>query len=168
MDSSNNLPSTLSSGAGDSSPSELITQTRTSTKRDHRFWFIILSLCLSLLLSALEFTAVATALPTIVADLHGNDFVWVGVAYALASSAILPLTGGLAQLFGRGPAVLPSIAFFAIGSALCGAAQNMPMMLVGRTIQGIGSGAILSYSAIILADLVTLEERGSFQGLYGL
>ena len=137
-------------------------------KRGLRFWIILFALCLTLFLSALELTAVSTALPTIVAELNGNDFVWVGAAYALASSAILPMTGGLAQLFGRKPAVLGSIAFFAVGSALCGAAHNMNMMIAGRTVQGVGGGGILSFSAIVLADLVSLEERGMYAGLFGL
>ena len=141
---------------------------QTSHQRDYRFGFILLSLCLSLFLSALEFTAVATALPTIIAALHGNTFVWVGSAYGLASTAIIPLTGGMAQLFGRGPAVIPSIGMFALGSAICGAAHDLPMLIAGRTVQGLGSGGIFSYSIIILGDLVPLEERGIYSGLFGL
>ena len=44
-------------------------------------------------------TAVSTALPTIVHDLNGNDFVWVGSAYALASTALIPATGGMAEVY---------------------------------------------------------------------
>ena len=141
---------------------------QTSKKHDHRVRIIIFSLCLCLFLSALEFTAVSTALPTIIADLHGNAFVWVGSAYGVASTAIIPLTGGMAQLFGRGPAVIPCIGMFALGSAICGAAHNLPMMIAGRTVQGLGGGAILSYSSIILGDLVPLEERGIYVSIYGL
>ncbi|KAF8520682.1 MFS general substrate transporter [Gautieria morchelliformis] len=139
-------------------------------RADHglRFWVILASLCLTLFLSALELTAVSTALPTIVAELNGSDFVWVGAAYALASSAILPMTGGLAQLFGRRPAVLGSIAFFTVGSALCGAAYNMTILVAGRTVQGVGGGGILSLSMIVLADLVSLEDRGVYAGLFAL
>ncbi|KIJ48812.1 hypothetical protein M422DRAFT_225924 [Sphaerobolus stellatus SS14] len=137
-------------------------------KKGWRFAVIMLALCLTVFLSALELTAVATALPTIVADLKGDDFVWVGSGYAMASSAILPMTGGIAQIFGRKPAVLASIFLFAVGSAICGAAQSMTMLIGGRVIQGIGGGAILSFSAIVLADLVTLEERGLYAGLFGL
>ncbi|KAF8520691.1 MFS general substrate transporter [Gautieria morchelliformis] len=138
------------------------------TEHGLRFWIILASLCLTLFLSALELTAVSTALPTIASELHGSDFVWVGAAYALASSAILPMTGGLAQLFGRRPAVLGSIVFFTIGSALCGAAHSMNVLIAGRTVQGVGGGGILSFSAIVLADLVSLEERGMYAGLFGL
>ena len=43
-------------------------------------------------------TAVSSALPTIVHDLQGNDFIWVASAYALASTALLPTTGGMAEV----------------------------------------------------------------------
>ncbi|GJJ10987.1 hypothetical protein Clacol_005216 [Clathrus columnatus] len=137
-------------------------------KRGSRFWLIMAALCLSLFLAALEFTAVATALPIISADLRGGSFIWVGTAYALASSAILPMTGGAAQIFGRRPTMVASIFLFAFGSALCGAAQSMTMLIIGRTVQGMGGGGILSFSAIILADLVPLRERGIFAALFGL
>lgn len=84
-------------------------------------------------LSAMDLTAVSTVLPTITEDLNGgDDFVWVGSAYALASTAILPLIGGLADIFGRKPVMLVCIVFFALGSALAGAAQNMNMMIGAR------------------------------------
>jgi MFS family permease len=137
--------------------------------KDLRFWLMLLALCLALFLSALELTAVATALPTITADLHGKDFVWVGSAYALASSAILPMTGGLAQIFGRRSSVIGSILLFAIGSAICGAAQNMGMLIAGRTVQGLGGGGIMSLTTIVISDIVSLEERGLYAGgCYGL
>ena len=88
----------------------------------------------SIFLSALDLTAVATVLPTITRDLHGDDdFVWVGSAYALSSTAILPLSGSLADIFGRRPIMLISIVFFAVGSAISGAAQNMNMLIAGRS-----------------------------------
>lgn len=58
------------------------------------------------------------------------------------------------------------ISFF-IGSAMCGAAQSINVMITGRSFQGIGSGIILCVSEIILSDLVSLSERGAFQGAFG-
>ena len=85
-------------------------------------------------LSALDLTAVATALPTITSDLGGgDDFSWVGSAYALSSTAILPLSGALADALGRKPVMMGSILFFALGSALAGASQNMNMLIAARS-----------------------------------
>ncbi|KAJ7758938.1 iron permease, partial [Mycena maculata] len=133
------------------------------------FWLTFTAVIVSIFLSALDLTGVATALPTITADLEGgNLFVWVGSAYALSSTAILPLSGRLADIFGRRPLMLASIFFFALGSALAGAAQNMHMMIAARTIQGIGGGGIINLCEIIVSDLVPLSERGIYQGILGL
>ncbi|KAJ7723104.1 iron permease [Mycena maculata] len=133
------------------------------------FWLTFSAVIVTIFLSALDLTAVATALPTITERLNGgNLFVWVGSAYALSSTAILPLSGRLADIFGRRPIMLSSIFFFALGSALAGAAQNMHMMIAARTIQGIGGGGIINLCEIIVSDLVPLSERGIYQGILGL
>ncbi|KZT02796.1 MFS general substrate transporter [Laetiporus sulphureus 93-53] len=137
-------------------------------KKTPAFWLIFFALCASLFLSALELTAVSTVLPTIAHDLHATEFIWVGSAYALSSTAFLPMSGNLAQIFGRRPALLVCLAIFALGSGICGGARNMNMLIAGRTVQGLGGGGIQSLSAIILADLVTLQERGLYAGLFGL
>ncbi|KAA1472296.1 MFS multidrug transporter [Dentipellis sp. KUC8613] len=133
------------------------------------FWLTFLAVVVSIFLSALDLTAVATALPTITKRLGGgSDFVWVGSAYSLASTAVLPLSGRLADVFGRKPVMLCSIALFAVGSAIAGAAQNMNMMIAARTVQGVGGGGIINMTEIIVSDLVPLAERGVYQGVIGL
>lgn len=77
-------------------------------------------------------TAVSTALPTIVGHLNGSDFVWAGSAYTIASTAVIPLVGNLVSGFGRKPVLLTFILVFAVGSAVCGGAQNMNMLIAGR------------------------------------
>ena len=77
-------------------------------------------------------TAISTALPTIVEELNGVDFIWAGSAYTIASTAVLPLIGNLVSAFGRKPALIAFIVVFAIGSAISGAAQNMNMLIAGR------------------------------------
>jgi len=115
-----------------SSPSTSTTEVSKAGK-GAAFWLTFFAVLLSTLLSALDLTAVGTALPTITEDLHGgSEYVWVGSAYALSSTAILPLSGRLADIFGRRPVMLLSITLFAIGSALAGAAQNMNMMIAAR------------------------------------
>lgn len=102
-------------------------------RKGPNFWLTFVAVVVSMILSALDLTAVSTALPTITDDLKGGDsFSWVGSAYALSSTAILPLSGRLADIFGRRPVMLVSIVFFALGSALAGAAQNMHMLIAAR------------------------------------
>ncbi|KAI0739191.1 Mfs1.1 [Daedaleopsis nitida] len=138
------------------------------TQRGWRFWLIFVALSLALFLTALDLASVSTALPSIIHDLDGSDsFVWVSSAYTLACTAILPLSGRLADIFGRQAVVLVSILIFAIGSAVTGSATSMNIIIIGRTIQGIGSGSIQVLNAIIVADLVPLKERGIFNSLTG-
>lgn len=116
-------------------------------------------------------TAVSTALPTIVAsipDFPANQFVWIGSAYALASAAFMPVSGSLVQIFGRRPIMIFCLVVFGAGSAMCGAAKTASLLIAGRTIQGMGGGGLISLANIVLADLVPLRERGSFNGLIGL
>ncbi|KAG8946147.1 hypothetical protein FRC04_012002 [Tulasnella sp. 424] len=132
-----------------------------------QFWLILIALMVASFLSAIDLTSVSTALPTIVEDLDGTEFAWVGSAFALGSTAILPLIGGLAQIFGRRPIVIGSILFFALGSGLCGGANGMSMLIAGRAIQGIGGGGILATAEIVVADLVPLRQRGAYMGAFG-
>ena len=98
------------------------------------FWLSYVAVVVSIFLSAMDLTAVSTALPTITKDLNGNEnFVWVGAAYALASAAILPFTGRLADILGRRPVMLSCIAFLALGSALSGSAKSMNWLIAARS-----------------------------------
>ncbi|KAF9072607.1 iron permease [Rhodocollybia butyracea] len=146
----------------------LVPTTQTKARKGPAFWLSFLALSVSVFLSALDLSAVATALPTIIADLKGgDDFSWVGSAYALSSTSFLPLSGRAADIFGRKPVMLLSVLLFATGSAISGAAQNMSMLIAARTIQGAGGGGILSMTSIITSDLVPLAERGLYQGIIG-
>ncbi|KAH9951826.1 MFS general substrate transporter [Amylocystis lapponica] len=140
-----------------------------NTRKGSHFWLSFIALIVSTFVSALDLTAISTALPTITDELHGGDnFSWVGSAFSLSSTAILPLSGRLADIFGRKPIIALSIAIFAVGSAIAGASQSMGMLIAARAIQGVGGGAILNLTEIIISDLVPLAERGMFQGLLGL
>ncbi|EIM85230.1 iron permease [Stereum hirsutum FP-91666 SS1] len=135
------------------------------TKRGVDFWLVFVANLTVDLLSALDLTAVSTALPTIVHQLNGIDFIWVGSAYTIASTAVLPLIGGLVSVFGRKPVLLIFIALFALGSAICGSSWSMNMLISGRAIQGFGGGGCIAITEIIYADIVPLPERGKFQGI---
>ncbi|KAI0656505.1 iron permease [Cubamyces menziesii] len=135
-----------------------------TSKRGVGFWMVFVSCVMVDMLSVLDLTAVSTALPTIVNDLHGRDFIWAGSAYTIAATAVTPLIGNLVSAFGRKPILVAFILTFTVGSAISGAAQTMDMLIAGRTIQGLGSGACMATTMIIYADLVPLPERGKFQG----
>ncbi|MEP9377972.1 MDR family MFS transporter [Aquabacter sp. CN5-332] len=128
---------------------------------------IIFGLMLAMFLAALDQTIVATALPTIGADL--GDFVnlsWVVTAYLLASTTVTPLYGKLSDIHGRGVVLLVAIALFSIGSLACAMSQSMLMLIVSRGLQGLGGGGLISLAQTVIADVVSPRERGRYQGYF--
>src|SRR5215831_13514793 len=109
---------------------------------------------LALLLSALDQTIVATAMPRIIADLGGlNYYSWVFTAYLLTSTAAMPVFGKLSDLYGRRPFMLLGAFVFIVASAFCGLAPTMPFLVVMRGDQGIGGGAMMVHAFSIVGDL---------------
>ncbi|KAJ3018158.1 hypothetical protein HKX48_003070 [Thoreauomyces humboldtii] len=132
------------------------------------FFLVFVSLCLSLFLAALDQTIVSTAVPKISAQFQAFDqSAWIGIGYLLTATALSPTWGKLADIFGRKASFIAAIVIFEIGSAVCGAAQNMPMLVIGRAIAGAGGGGLFSLILIIISDLVTFEDRGKYQGILG-
>lgn len=118
-------------------------------------------------LAAIDGTIVATALPTIVADLHGLEaYAWVFSGFLLAEIATIPLWGRLADMFGRKKIFLAGMTIFLVGSALCGMSQTMTELVIFRAIQGIGAGCILPVAQTISADLYTMEQRARVSAVY--
>ncbi|MEU3251718.1 MFS transporter [Streptomyces sp. NPDC006997] len=142
-----------------------------STDEEHVPGNVLVSigaLLLGMLLAALDQTIVATALPTIVSELGGLDHLsWVVTAYLLASTAATPLWGKLGDQYGRRRLFMTAIVVFLVGSALCGAAQNMPQLIAFRALQGLGGGGLIVLSMAIVGDLVPPRDRGRYQGLFG-
>jgi len=121
-----------------------------------------------MLLSALDQTIVATAIPKIAGELHGFEHIsWLFTAYMLASTIVVPIYGKLSDIYGRKYFYIVGIIIFLIGSALCGVAQDMNQLIFFRAIQGIGGGAIMVNSIAIIGDIFPPAERGKWQGVIG-
>jgi len=119
-------------------------------------------------MAALEMTVVSTAMPTVVGDLGGiQHYSWVFTAYLLSSTVTVPLYGKLADLYGRKPIMLLGIALFLVGSAASGLSQSMNQLIVFRTLQGLGAGAMQPTALTIVGDIFQLKERAKMQGVFG-
>jgi EmrB/QacA subfamily drug resistance transporter len=129
---------------------------------------VVLGLMLAMFLAALNQTIVATALPTIGREFRDfENLPWVVTAYLLTSTAVAPLYGKLSDIYGRRTMMLASIGIFIAGSAACGAARDMILLILGRGLQGVGGGGILPLAQAILADAVAPRERGRYQAYMG-
>jgi EmrB/QacA subfamily drug resistance transporter len=126
---------------------------------------ILASLMLATSLVALDSTIVATAVPSIVADLGGfSQFPWLFSVYLLAQAVSVPIYGKLADIVGRKPIMLVGIGLFLLGSIFCAVAWNMTALIVFRALQGLGAGAVQPMSITIAGDIYTLAERAKAQG----
>ncbi|KAF7318123.1 Membrane transporter [Mycena chlorophos] len=135
---------------------------------DNNIPLVFIALMMTAFLAALDQTIVATALPTIVAQLGGGkSYSWVGSAYLIAAAAFSPAYGKLSDLFSRKKVLYPCIIIFLVGSALCGAAQSMTWLIVARAVQGIGGGGIQQMVQILIGDIVSLEDRGRYGSFIG-
>jgi len=150
----------------DTSPSPLHAPAQAATGSPR---LVIASIGVLLLLAAMDQTIVATALPTIVADLGGlNHLSWVVTAYVLASTVVAPLYGKLGDLYGRRTMVYVSVGLFLVGSTLCGLAGSMPMLIAARAIQGLGGGGLFVLALAVVGDVIPPQERGKIQGLFAI
>src|SRR5215467_4660696 len=117
--------------------------THTPAETSPRRTLVLAAAMMAIFMAAVESTIVATAMPSIVADLGGFSlFSWVFTAYLLAQAVTIPIYGRLADLYGRKRVFFGGASVFLVASALCGFAGTMPVLIGLRAFQGIGAGAI--------------------------
>ncbi len=128
---------------------------------------LVLAACLmGTFMAAVESTIVATAMPTIVGDLHGfSVFSWVFTVYLLAQAVSIPVYGRLADLYGRKRMFFAGAGLFLVGSTLCGFSTTMVQLIVFRLLQGFGAGGVQPVAMTILGDIYTPAERARVQGI---
>ena len=129
--------------------------------------FTVAGLVLALLLAALDQTIVGTAMPRIIADLHGFDhYAWVTTAYLLTSTAVVPIAGKLSDLYGRKFFLVGGAAFFVLTSALCGLARDMTQLIIFRGLQGLGGGVLTAMVFTVISAIFPPAQRGRVQGVF--
>ncbi|CAO3566863.1 unnamed protein product [Mortierella alpina] len=130
---------------------------------------VFLGISVTVFLSALDQTIVTTTLPAISKEFRDFvDIAWIGTAYLISTSAVQPLYGIRSNMFGRKRTMLFACTVFLIGSALCGSAQSMSMLIIARSVQGLGGSGIVALAYIITADIVPLRQRGTYQGVMAM
>lgn len=113
---------------------------------------------MSLFVAALDATIVATAAPTIAADLaSAAGYTWIGAAYLLASAVAGPIWAKLSDIWGRKLIVLVALALFFASSAVCATARTMEALIVGRAFQGVSGGGLILLVHVCISDLFSLR-----------
>ncbi|KAJ6500950.1 major facilitator superfamily domain-containing protein [Mycena sanguinolenta] len=129
---------------------------------------IFLGLALCVVVSTLDSVIVATALPTISSAFRaGSTISWVPSAYLLTSTAFQPLYGRFSDIFGRKSALCLAMSLFMVGNLIAGFSKTIVQLIVFRGFAGAGGGGLVSMMQIVVSDIVSLRERGKYQGIIG-
>ncbi|KAL9942429.1 hypothetical protein D7B24_008037 [Verticillium nonalfalfae] len=128
------------------------------------FFLAFAALSILMLAVALDATSLGVALPIMSTELGGTALqaFWSGTSYLLASTVLQPSFASMSAIVGRKYVVYVSCLLFTVGSIVCAVAQNFTVLLIGRSIQGIGGGGIIALSEVIVTDLVPLAVRGQW------
>ncbi|MCR6489346.1 MFS transporter [Amycolatopsis sp. OK19-0408] len=125
---------------------------------EHRL--VTIALLLVVTLVAFESMGVATAMPTLVADLDGLSlYSWPFTIFLISSVVATVLSGRIGDRRGPAPALLAGPVLFAVGLVVAGTASGMPMFLLGRALQGFGAGLLLVSVSLLIAVTFTDHER---------
>ncbi|KII90650.1 hypothetical protein PLICRDRAFT_107434 [Plicaturopsis crispa FD-325 SS-3] len=126
--------------------------------------FVGLALCV--IVTTLDSVIVATALPTISSAFNaGAVSLWVPSAYMVTSTAFQPLYGRFSDIFGRKAALCLAMTLYMIGSLAAGFSRSIIQVIVFRGVAGAGGGGIVNLSQIVASDVVSLRDRGKYQGI---
>jgi hypothetical protein len=129
-----------------------------------RFYLAFLSLTTITLMVALDATSLSVALPIMAKALGGSSIqaFWSGTSFLLTSTVFQPVLGSFSEIFGRKPMLFVSLALFGAGAIIAALAHDFDMILVGRSIQGVGGGGVITLTEIVVTDLVPLRIRGQW------
>ncbi|KAJ7082899.1 MFS drug transporter [Mycena belliarum] len=116
----------------------------------------------------LDETMISVALPTISSDLGaGSQISWVAAAFFVTSTACQVLYGRLSDIWSRKTVLFALMFIFFIGNIASGFSRTFVQLLVFRAISGVGGGGLSTVAQIIVSDIVSLRERGKYQGILG-
>jgi MFS family permease len=122
----------------------------------------------SLFLVTIDQNGISVTLPTIAHDLKAEDTIsWAGTSSLIANTCFQMLYGRLSDVFGRKVVFVSAVLLLCVADLLCSLSTNAVMFYVFRGVAGIGGGGVQNLSNIIISDIVTLEQRGSIQGVVG-
>ena len=131
-------------------------------------WAMLGVLVVSLLVVVLDNTVLNIALPTIQHDLEASqsELVWAVDSYILSFAALLFTWGVLGDRYGRRRVLVIGLVLFATASAVCAFSVNAQMLIVFRTIMGVGGAAVLPITLAIITVVFPPHERGRAIGMW--
>ncbi|MFW9078820.1 MFS transporter [Pseudomonas sp. P2757] len=139
-----------------------------TTLKNSARWALI-SLCLSMLMPALDTSIANAALPMLAAALDASfqQVQWIVLAYLLAVTTLIVSVGRLGDLLGRRRLLLTGIGIFTLASLCCAVAPSLWWLIGARAVQGLGAAIMLALTMALVGDAVRKARAGSAMGLLG-
>ncbi|HUK47077.1 MAG TPA: DHA2 family efflux MFS transporter permease subunit [Terriglobales bacterium] len=133
-------------------------------------WLIAFAVMASAIMELVDTSAVNVSLPYMAGNLSSSvdEATWVLTSYLVANAIILPLSGWLANYFGRRRLLMMSVTGFTAASILCGLAPSLPALVFFRVLQGAAGGSLQPTSRAILLETFPREERGHAMAFWGV
>jgi len=134
----------------------------------HSPWLIAVGVMLATFMEVLDTSIANIALPHIAGSLSATpeETTWVLTSYLVSNAIVLPMTGWLANYFGRKRLFIACIFMFTVASALCGLAWDLPSLIVARILQGIGGGAMVPIAQSIMLESFPRQKRGAAMAIF--
>ncbi len=133
-------------------------------------WLISASVMFGTFMEVLDTTVVNVSLPHIAGSLSSSIYesTWALTSYLVANAIILPMTGWLANFFGRKRLLITAVVGFTTGSALCGVSTTLTMLIVFRIVQGATGGLLQPLSQAVMLESFPPEDRGKAMAFWGV
>src|SRR5438034_8388920 len=133
-------------------------------------WLVTVSITFGTLMGAIDASIVNVAVPHLTGSLGVTveQITWVTTGFVIATVMVMPLTGFFARLFGQKRVYMACLVLFVAGSALCGMARTLPLLVFFRVLQGLGAGALQPTEQAILRQTFPPHEQGMAMALFGM
>ena len=127
----------------------------------HRRWFLLGVMCLSLVMVVMSVSGLNVAIPSIQRSLGATatDLQWIVDSYAIIFAGLLLTAGAIGDRFGRKWALQGGLVLFGIGSVIGVLAEDVTVVIVARSIMGVGAAFIMPATLSIISAIFPPEER---------
>ena len=134
-------------------------------KSTAQFLSVFPKVALPMFLALSDQSIVATALPAIAGSLGSVEQIsLVVIGYLIAATVAAPAYGRLGDAFGRRRLLLTALAIFMCATVFCSLAVNLPMLVIGRVLQGMGGGGLMALSQALIGETIAPRDRAKYQG----
>ncbi|MDD5248953.1 MAG: DHA2 family efflux MFS transporter permease subunit [Rhodocyclaceae bacterium] len=133
-------------------------------------YLIAFTVTLGSMMELVDTSIVNVAIPHMMGSLGAtlDEIAWVSTGYVVANVIVLPISGWLANWFGRRNYLSLSIMLFVVASMMCGASSSLEELVFWRIVQGLGGGGLISTAQATLYEVFPRQESGTAMAIFGL